>query len=72
MINYYLKIHLVCTRKRIRDRTFIDVEFEAFPKPNITWILQDQIGRRTFLQDEDYSRNYRSYNLRDDVRTKNY
>ena len=57
----------VCTLARIGGRSYIDIEFEAFPRPNVTWILQNQIGRRKIINEGDQTRRYRSYNLRVDV-----
>ena len=52
-----------------RNSIYLDVEFEAFPKPNVTWILNKHVGQEKVLYPGDRSRGYRSFELRQDVRS---
>ena len=62
---------VICTtnsHSNRRNSLYIDVEFEAFPKPNVTWILNKHIGQEKLIYPGDRSRGYRSFQLRQDVR----
>jgi len=62
---------VICTtnsHSNRRNSLYIDVEFEAFPKPNVTWILNKHVGQEKVIYPGDRSRGYRSFQLRQDVR----
>ena len=53
---------------RTGDQFEFEVEFEASPKPDLVeWIMQDQVGRRETVEEDETRGNYEAFRIKEDV-----
>ena len=61
-------ITICADRVEVDDSFEFDIEFESIPKPSrITWIMQDQEGRRETVYENEVRGNYEAFRIVEDV-----